>query len=459
MAEALGIVIGSDAFVRASNSNRRSARIPGVIRFESADRPVLGTLAGTYAHSDSNCEFRDFTTRVGDPIPVVAGDGTARTGAQLVATAIALLLEPGCTAVVAHPVTWTEQAVRELRESLAQKPTHATLANEAEAAVAALRASGEVDPEATLLLCNVGKSGMDVAVVTAIGDSVRVDQAVHCHEFGGDLVDSLFVAHVLDQVAAAHPGFDPADRRNWPALRELRTGVTRAKHQLSSNVSATIEVNLPGIRDNLRIVRSELESVIADPVWQAVQRITQSLDSALRTGHAVDCIVLTGGSSAIPLLTENLSAATEVPIITTTDPAHTVIRGATLLAARTLRTRPRLDSAARVLPPGISAAAAAPAPERAPVPQPRSAAPQPKPMVAKRLPTSPPPRPGDVGDDRSQSGRRTSRPALWAAAVAAAVLAVLGGVVVAFDHTPATGPHTSATSQAPGHPTSAGGHH
>ncbi|MFJ4651211.1 Hsp70 family protein [Nocardia sp. NPDC088792] len=505
MTGALGIVIGSDAFVHASNDERRSTRIPAVIRFDSGSRASLGRPAGTFNYSDSDCEYRDFTTRVGDPVPVVADNGTPRTGVQLVATSIDLMLG-GTAGVVAHPVVWTGQAVLELREVLSQHETRAQLVNEAEAAYAALRAGDEIAADSTILLCNAGKSGMDLTVVTATSTSVRVDQPVHCHEFGGDLVDALLVEHVLDELSVTHPGFDAADRRNWTGLRELRTRIAQAKRQLSSNVSAVIEVNLPGAQENLRLVRSELEALIAEPVWQAVQRITQSADAAIRAGHTIDAIVLIGGSSAIPLLTENLSAATDIPLVNATDPGHTVVRGAALLAARMFgarprsddrpwpddRPRPRSDAAARVLRPGESAPAARPTTVSRPkplAPQPQSAAPQPKPATSQPKSAVPQPKPAAprpasaahrpssapaqptpapaMDTDRARPGRR--KPVVWGVAAAAAVLAILGGAVVGFAHTDSTGPRPVATSQqvpaqqAPAQnqqaPSHSGGHH
>lgn len=489
MTGALGIVIGSDAFVHASNDGRRSTRVPAVIRFDSGSRASLGRPAGTFNYSDSDCEYRDFTTRVGDPVPIIADNGTARTGVQLVATSIDLILGESA-GVVTHPVVWTEQAILELREALSQQGTRAQLVNEAEAAYAALRSGDEIAADSTILLCNAGKSGMDLTVVTATGTSVRVDQPVHCHEFGGDLVDALLVEHVLDELSVTHPGFDAADRRNWTGLRELRTHIAQAKRQLSSNVSAVLEVNLPGAQENLRLVRSELESLIAEPVWQAVQRITQSADAAIRAGHSIDAIVLTGGSSAIPLLTENLSAATDIPLVNATDPGHTVVRGAALLAARTFGARPRpdnrprpdtlrrpdarprSDAAARVLPPGESAPAAGLATVSRPkslASQPQSAELRPKPGTdqaksavlqskpgaarpasaprrASSAPAQPAPSPSPDAD-RTRPARRKPKPVVWGVAAAAAVLAILGGAVVGFAHTDSTGPRPVATSQ------------
>ncbi|WP_216900518.1 Hsp70 family protein, partial [Nocardia alni] len=362
MAPALGIVIGSDAFVRAAGDRPDITRIPAVLAFGGGARPVLGRPG-----SGAGCEYRDFTSRVGDPVPVMA-DGEERSGTELVATAIDCLAEGAPAVVVAHPAVWTDHAVSELRDALSKRGIPVRLLSEAEAAYAGLLAAQYISERATVVLCDVGAASTDIAVVRPSGKSgaVRVERATRSHEFGGELVDSLLFEHVLDELSCAYPEFDPTDRRNWDGLRELRARLVHAKQQLSRDMSAVVEVNLPGIREQRRIVRAELEALIAEPVQQAVQRIVRTTDAAVGAGHEVEAIVLVGGGAAIPLLAEYLSTATEVPIADTSDPGTTVARGAALLAARAAAGRPVNRGAARVLPPGQPAN---PAPMAAAIPK------------------------------------------------------------------------------------------
>jgi actin-like ATPase involved in cell morphogenesis len=457
MAPALGIVIGSDAFVRAFSDSSDITRIPAILGFDAGGRPVLGRPSG-----GAGREYRDFTSRVGDPVPLVA-DGEPRPGTELVATAIGCLAEGAPTVVVAYPAVWTEHAVSELRDALSGRGIPARLVSEAEAAYASLRAAQEISERAAIVLCNVGAAGTDLAVVRPSGESggVRVERATHSREFGGELVDSLLFEHVLAELSGTYQEFNPADRRNWDGLRELRGRVVHAKQQLSQDMSAVVEVNLPGIREQLRIMRAELEALIAEPVEQAVQRITRTADAAVGAGYPIEAVVLIGGSSAIPLLAEYLSTATELPIANSGDPGTTVARGAALLAARTAARRPGGRSAARVLPPG-QPAPADPAPIATAIPKvpapPRSAI-SPRPAAPSRpAATRPAPTPAAGPKDE----RRGSRPISWAVACAAVVLALLGGGV-AFglahhESTPAQTVNTVQVSSNQGGPAGGGNH-
>ncbi|MFI5780810.1 Hsp70 family protein [Nocardia sp. NPDC051570] len=386
---------------------------------------------------------------MGDPVPVFAG-GTVRSGTWLVATAIECLLDDALLAVVAHSSAWTEHSVRELRKELPKNGTRVVLVTEAEAAYTALRASREIPDGAAILLCDIGKSGMDVAVVSASDDdTVRVDQPTRSYEFCGDLVDSLLVAHILNELAVTHPGFDPADRRNWSGLRELRKQIAQAKHRLSQDVSAVMEVSLPGIHENLRIVRSELEDLIAEPVAQAVRRIVDAADNATHTGRTIQAVVLTGGSSTIPLLTETLSATTDVPIINSNDPGSTVVRGAALIAASLLARQPHANGTSRILPPGQPAP---PPPLPAAIPPGGNASRPPAKISPRPAPTPPP----AVAPPRKPN--RMSRSVAWSVAVAATVLAILGGLVVGFEHVQPN-PTQTAVTQTTGHSGTVGGRH
>ncbi len=475
MAPALGIVIGSDAFVRAAGDRPDITRIPAVLAFGVGGRPVLGRPSG------SGREYRDFTSRVGDPVPVVA-DGEERSGTELVATAIGCLAEGAPAVVVAHPAVWTEHAVFELRDALSKRGIPGQLVSGAEAAYVGLRAAQEISEHATIVLCDVGAAGTDIALVRPLGESgaVRVERATRSHEFGGELVDSLLFEHVLDELSGAYPEFDPADRRNWDGLRELRGRVVHAKQQLSRDMSAVVEVNLPGIREQRRIVRAELEALIAEPAQQAVQRIVRTTDAAVGAGHQVEAIVLVGGGSAIPLLAEYLSTATELPIAATADPGTTVARGAALLAAAS---RPVNRGAARVLPPGQSAD---PVPMATAIPKvptpPRSTVPSrpaesPRPAASSRSTAAPrsavssrpaasrpathrqaPSRPAPDPTAGPKDGQRRPRPVAWAVAGAAVVLALLGGgVALSLTHHSPTPAPTVNTVQVSGNQGGPGG--
>jgi len=416
---AMGIGVGSNSFVCAIGNRPETLRTPAVLYSAPDSSPILGPLAAEAAKADSGTVFRDFTGRVGDPVPIVA-DGVGRTGADLVATAVECLVSDRAgghaEVAVAYPSTWTEYAVRELAAALTRSGRPPVLVSAAGAGYTALTASRRIASRSTVLLCDVGCAGTNLAVVGSTADgAVRVFVPTHTRDFGGDLVDSLLVEHVLADVAAANPGFDPRDRWNWDGIRALRRQATIAKERLSRDVAAVLEVNLLGIHDQQRIVRAELEGLIAEPVRRVVRQVSAAIEAADRNGRTVEAIVLTGGGAAIPLLAEQLSGL-GVPLV---DGGSAVdARGAALIAARVAASRPHLAPAPRPQDRPLRAAG----PAAAPIPAVLSYSPRLK-AVAASIP---------VVERRPESKRpRSSRANRVIAAVAALAILAGGGVAAA----------------------------
>lgn len=351
MTRALGIGIGAESFasvLEGSGSSRRGqvVREPAVLHVAPGGQPVLGDRAAQRAKAAGGNVFRDFTNRVGDPVPVLT-EHSGRTGAELVAMAVRCIMrdrlagpaaaQPIST-VLAYPSVWTGYPARALESELARETGAPTLVPEAEAAYVALTVDGHIRPQATVLLCDIGSAHTDLAVVSSSPEGrTRVERPTRSTDFSGTMVDSLLLDHVISQTVAAHPRFDPANRINWPGIRALRNQIRIAKERLSQDVSAVIGVSLPGIEDRQRLVRSELETLIADPVRRLAYRVAETAHSAQQRGPHIDAVVLIGGTSAIPALAEQLSTAVPLPVITSPEPGSVVVRGAALIAARTTR--------------------------------------------------------------------------------------------------------------------------
>jgi molecular chaperone DnaK (HSP70) len=333
---AIAIALGVDSFASSLGNRLDVARTPALIHVDPESGPVLGRGAITAGKSGSGSLFRDFTTRVGDPVPLI-GAHVNRTGAQLVAAAVRALVRdrlPGrdVEVVLAHPVTWSEYARADLSMELAQLGIRHTLVTAAEAAFTALAAAHELDPAAGAMICDVGRSGTEVSFARpmAAGSArpgVTVAGATRLDDFGGDLVDYLLMRWVLTM----RPDIDTDDPDNQPWFRALRVQARIAKEQLSRDVAATIGVNVDGEVEDQRIVRAELEELIDEPVQRLALRVADLVGQAEQPPAA---IALIGGGSAVPLVAERLSAALRLPIVTSPEPADVVVRGAVALAQR-----------------------------------------------------------------------------------------------------------------------------
>ena len=115
---------------------------------------------------------------------------------------------------------------------------------------------------------------------------------------GGDDIDNLLISIALDDIA----GDMKLDlRRNGEAVQAIRKTVIDAKIALSSQPSATLDVELPGgERYQREITREQFEQLIEPIIQRTVAPAKQALKDAKLTPEDINEVVLVGGSTRIP---------------------------------------------------------------------------------------------------------------------------------------------------------------
>ena len=115
---------------------------------------------------------------------------------------------------------------------------------------------------------------------------------------GGDDVDNLLIAIALTDIQG-DLGLDV--RRNAEVVQAIRKAVIEAKIALSSQPSATLDVELPQGKRYLReITREQFEQLIQPIIDRTMGPCKQALkDAGLKPGQ-IDEVVLVGGSTRIP---------------------------------------------------------------------------------------------------------------------------------------------------------------
>ncbi|WP_237724135.1 MULTISPECIES: Hsp70 family protein [unclassified Rhodococcus (in: high G+C Gram-positive bacteria)] len=458
MRTSMGISMGSDSFVSAqmhgeSQMHREHdgftvVRHSAELALSSSSAPALGPHRS--GPLQGSIVFRDFVDRVGDPVPVIGDDGTRTPAVQLVTTALDCLVRGRTPApdhvVVAAPAAWSGYAVEELeneirRWGLLQNRT-VTVIPDTSAALTWISLVEKLDEFSTLLLCDVGAHSLDLTLATRRGAEFGVVRSTRSTDFAGDHADRLLIRHVVALVQNANPDFDVEDPAHRVALAELAARCRIAKERLSQDTSAVVTVELPGIRRRIRVMRSEFEDVIRVSLTRAANTVARELERLAETGTPADAVVVLGGGAAVPLVTELLSTAVDVPLVVSPEPATASARGAAVVAERASlhQSGSRVMSAPgpRVKPPAAPRPIAAAASSR--VLPPSASAEGPTPVVA---PTSVPVR------KTPRSGIRG-----WMVAASAAALILLGAGAAATqligrDDTPsATTTTTSSVEQA-----------
>ncbi|KXX57294.1 hypothetical protein AZG88_11720 [Rhodococcus sp. LB1] len=448
--------MGSDSFVSAqmhgewpthqADDGFTVVRHSAELALSSSSAPTLGPHRSGPLPQGS-IVFRDFIDRVGDPVPVIGDDGTRTPAVQLVTTALDCLIRgrtpvPGHV-VVAAPAAWSGYAVEELEDEirrwgLLQNRT-LTVIPETSAALTWISRVEKLDEFSTLLLCDVGAHSLDLTLATRRGADFGVVRSTRSTDFSGDHADRLLMGHVVALIQNANPDFDVDDPAHRGALTELAARCRSAKERLSQDTSAVVTVALPDIRRQIRVMRSEFEDVIRGSLTRAANTVARELVSLDETGTPVDAVVLLGGGAAVPLVTELLSTAVNVPLVVSSEPATASARGAAVIAERASLEQ----SGSRVM--------SAPGPRVKPPAAPR-------PIVAAA--SSPPSASAEAPTRRvaptSVPVRKTQKSGIrgWMVAASAAALVLLGAgaaatLLVGRDDTPsATTTTTSSVEQA-----------
>jgi molecular chaperone DnaK len=330
--------------------------------------------------------------RVGDPVPVYVG-GRAVPAAELVADAVqrvrALAAEqegrPDAWTVVTVPPSWAGHRCAALAGALtAAGLPRFSLVSSAVAAVAAHVVAGDLPPEPTVAVYDLGAGSLDTAVVGPGGDRLLEHLAAPPARltWGGRDADDVVLAHVLDCRGA--PDGD---------ARALRAACRAAKEALSTATVVTVDAGGPD--GPVRLTREELDEVLAGPVRASAEALADAVAAAGLEPDDLDAVVLTGGGVRVPLVAEAVSDELGRPLVVAGDPALTAALGAAALAADALTAEPPAEPPAGAAAAGVPRTVA-PVGEGTPpaLPQPRAPRGRTRPGAPPRAATRPGPRLG-----------------------------------------------------------------
>ena len=279
--------------------------------------------------------------RVGAPTPLT-GSGGSLPAAEAVA-AIARRAHELAAGREGGPASWTVLTVppswsghrRELlvRALAAAGLRRSSVVSSAVAVVRAQLAAGALAAGATVGVYDLGASGLDTAVVRTTEDG-RVEHLAAPPAplgWGGRDLDDAVLGHVLESVPDAAA---PADRREAAAVRQA---CRAAKEALSTETDVRVDLVLGGTTHTVRVVREDVEDLVADAVEASVDVLRATVQAA---GTAVDelaAVVLAGGSARVPLVAETLSAELGRPLVADPEPARSAASGAAQLAVDRLQ--------------------------------------------------------------------------------------------------------------------------
>jgi len=314
----------------------RGNAMPSVVALDG-DTLVAGDAAEARLDADPSCGAREVKRRLGDTAPfVIAGrpfGAEALMGAMLAHTLTKANERLGGApdaVVLTHPANWGEYKLDLMREigRLAGRED-VDLVPEPAAAAVQYAQLGRVSPGDVVAVYDFGGGTFDVAVVRCDAEGAKVlGTPGGLERLGGVDLDQIVLAHVDATLDGQLRAVDTSDPATHTGIAQLRLAVTAAKESLSTSTDAVIPVALPGLSTEVRITRSEFESVLRPKLDDTLGALDRALVSAEVEAGALAGVLLVGGSSRIPLVTEVVTAHTGRPVLSDVDAKDVVCLGA-----------------------------------------------------------------------------------------------------------------------------------
>jgi Hsp70 protein len=339
MTDSLGLSIGMTNLV-AARIGRPPVMRRSILTLFDDRAPEVGLPGENPNLNQPGLVLSGFVDRVGDPVPLVAADGSPHSGERVLVEALdamARTVGGGAPIAIAVPAHWGPATVGALRGALRAKPSlapngvPAALIPDSVAALSALQTAPGLPSNGVVVLCDFGGSGTSVTLAAAGSNFDAIGETVRYHDFSGDQIDQALLNHVVAGIAEANDA-DPAGTAAVGSLARLRDECRQAKERLSAETATVVPAQLPGFNSDIRVTRTELENIISRPLAGLLTAIEEALQRNNIPVASIAAAATVGGGANIPLVTQQLSARLRAPVVTTPRSQLNVAAGAALIA-------------------------------------------------------------------------------------------------------------------------------
>ncbi|WP_030378354.1 MULTISPECIES: molecular chaperone DnaK [unclassified Streptomyces] len=340
----VAVLEGGDPTVVANAEGARTT--PSVVAFAKNGEVLVGEVAKRQAVTNVERTARSVKRYMGDAhwrFPEQGSvDGTRYRAQELSARVLqklrrdteAYLGEDVTDAVITVPAYFDDtqrQATKEAGEIAGLNVLR--IINEPTAA--ALAYGLDKENEQTVLVFDLGGGTFDVSLLE-MGDGVIEVKATNGDtHLGGDDWDQRVVDHLVTRFKAHHGVDLAADKM---AVQRLREAAEKAKIELSSSSETTI--NLPYVTASAagplhleeKLTRAQFQELTADLLERCKQPFHQAVRDAGVKLSAIDHVILVGGSTRMPAVTELVRELTGKDPHKGVNPDEVVAVGAALQA-------------------------------------------------------------------------------------------------------------------------------
>ena len=337
----VAVLEGGEPVVIPNSEGGRTT--PSVVAFSKAGEVLVGEVAKRQAITNPDRTFRSIKRHMGEAWKSEDVDGkkytpqeiSARTLMKLKRDAEAYLGDTVTQAVITVPAYFDDAQRTATKEAgtiaglevlrIINEPTAAALAYGLD--------KGSEDE--TILVFDLGGGTFDVSVLE-IGDGVFEVKSTHGDtSLGGDDWDQRIIDWLVQQFKSAQGVDLSADRM---ATQRLKEAAEKAKIELSQ-VQST-QINLPFITANAdgplhldeQLTRAKFQEMTSDLIERCRVPFEQALKDAGVTKGALDHVILVGGSTRMPAVTELVQSMTGKEPNKSVNPDEVVAVGAAVQA-------------------------------------------------------------------------------------------------------------------------------
>jgi molecular chaperone DnaK len=310
----VAVLEGGEPTVIANSEGSRTT--PSVVAFARNGEVLVGQSAKNQAVTNSDRTFRSVKRHMGsgwttsdiDGKKYTAQEISARVLQKLKRDAESYLGEEITDAVITVPA-YFEDAQRQATKEAGQIAGLNVLRIVNEPTAAALAYGlDKGEKEQTILVFDLGGGTFDVSLLEIGEGVVEVKATNGDNHLGGDDWDERVISWLVDKFKSSH-GIDLT--KDKMAMQRLREAAEKAKIELSSQSTATI--NLPYITVDSdknplfldeTLSRAEFQRITSDLLDRTRAPFNQVIKDAGISVGQIDHVVLVGGSTRMPAVTE-----------------------------------------------------------------------------------------------------------------------------------------------------------
>ncbi|HEU4540148.1 MAG TPA: Hsp70 family protein [Jiangellaceae bacterium] len=332
-----------DGRVEIASLGSRGAAIPSVVLLRSDETFLTGEPANRRALTEPDRVAREFKRRLGDPTPLLLG-GVPYAAEALMARLLRWVVDEVSTRegsdpesiCVCHPANWgpykldlLQQAVR--MSNLDQPVSFTT---EPEAAATFYAQGRPVPAGALVAVYDLGGGTFDAAVLRKTESGFEIlGQPEGIERLGGIDFDAAVFNHVNRAIGDKLDELDEGDPAAVAAVARLREECIEAKEALSTDTDVSIPVLLPNLSTEVRLTRAELEAMVRPVLYESIGALRRALRSANVTPEQLNAVLLVGGSSRMPIVSQLVGAELGRPVAVDAHPKHAIALGAAWVAS------------------------------------------------------------------------------------------------------------------------------